>query len=118
MAADAENSLDRRTVEPAGRARVPAPAAPTAIGTVPIDVGCHHIGLDTVGICGRAVAGMVDRVEDLEALPGLVAAFPLGECQHDPDGRMRVLPAVVANTRRIGLDIARILAGLLEGRGE
>ena len=54
----------------------------------------------------------------MEELDRFVAAAEFGERHHDPERRVRVLPAVLPQTRRIALDVARILLGPIEGRRE
>ena len=46
---------------------------------------------------------MVDRVQHVEEFRGLIAAAQPGQGHHDPDGRVRVLAAVLADARRVPL---------------
>src|SRR5688572_2226471 len=45
---DAEDAFHRRAVHPAGRARVPGPAATPALVRRRLDVGSHDIGLGAI----------------------------------------------------------------------
>ncbi len=115
---DAENTLDRSPVEPAGRTRIPAPATTTRIGTLTINIRCHHIGFDPIGFRRCRIKGMINRVEQLEAVPGLLGAALSCKGKHHPSRRMGILSAVFTYTRRISLDVTRIMRRTREGRRE
>ncbi|MNL08785.1 hypothetical protein D3C87_1295200 [compost metagenome] len=61
---------------------------------------------------------MVDGVEQLEAVPRLLRTPLLGKGKHYPGRRVGILSAVFAHTRRISLDITRIMRCPREWRGE
>src|SRR5262245_9052125 len=63
-------------------------------------------------------ARAIDRVQDRKELVGLVAVPEGGEGDDGPDGGMGVLPAILANPRRVPLDVARIEIGAIERRRE
>ena len=96
-------------VHPPRRARVPAPSAAAAMGRMTVDIARHHVGLDPVARDVGRVPGVIHRIEHVEHLGRLVAASEPRQRHHDPDGRVRVLPAVLANARRVALDVARVL---------
>ena len=83
-----------------------------------VDVAGDHVGLDPVAIEPSSRARVVDGVQQREQLAGTIAVAERGERHDRPDGRVRVLTAVLADARRIALHVARIPRGADEGRGE
>src|SRR5262249_44156007 len=82
--ADADDRLDGPAVQPAGRARVPGPAAAAGMRRGAIDVGTDDVRLDLVlRDLGRR-ASVVDRVDQVPQLDGPVAAALQGRREHDP----------------------------------
>ena len=118
LLADAEDGLGRGAIEPTGRAGVPRPAAAPGDRAGRIDVGGDHIGFDAVAFGCRCIEGVVDRVQHAECTPGLVGQAELGKRDDEPGRRVRVLAAVLAHPRRIALDVAGVLLGLVERRRE
>ena len=114
----AEQAFDPRALQPACRARVPGPAPAPDMRRCRVYVGADDIGFDFVAIRVGAGSRVVDGVEQREKLGRLVALAERGERHHRPGRRVRVLAAVLANARRIALDVSRIVRRLVERRRE
>ena len=114
----AEQPLEADPVHPAGRARVPGPAAAPGMGRVRVDVAGDDVRLDLVALDVGGGARVVDRVEQVEELHRLVAAIELGQRHHQPRRGVRVLAAVLADPGRVALDVTGLLRRVVEGRGE
>ena len=65
-----------------------------------------------------ASARVIDGIEQRKQLARAIAVPEQRKCQRRPHRRVGVLPAILAQTRRVGLDIARIVCGAVEGRRE
>ncbi len=83
-----------------------------------VDVGADDIRLDLVGLDLRRGPGVVDRVEQLEQRGRAVAAAGRRHRLDDPDGGVRVLPAVLAHPRQVALDVAGVVRRAVERRRE
>src|SRR5262245_36297923 len=112
--AKAQQPLDTRAIHPAGRAGVPAPAAPSRVGRLGIDVARDDVRLDTVAVEPSARARVVDRVQDREQLPRAIAVAEGGECHDRPDGGVRVLATVLPDAGGVALDVTRIPRSAVE----
>ena len=117
-AAQAQQPVDAGAVHPAGRPRVPGPAATPLMRRGGIDIGGYDIGLDLVA--GRRLWGqrVVDGVEQRKQPARRIAIAQPGMGQHRPHRGMAVLTAILAQTGRIALDIAGVQRRAVEGRGE
>src|SRR5262245_13478910 len=62
--------------------------------------------------------GMVDGTENLPQVVRLAAAAKPGNRLHEPDRRVRVLTAILADSRNVALDVAGLKRALVEGRLE
>ncbi len=71
-----------------------------------VDVGCDDIGLDLVVIGGCPGRGVRYGIEHREDAEGHVAVATPGESPGEPYGSMGILAAVLADARRIALDVA------------
>jgi hypothetical protein len=60
----------------------------------------------------------LDRIEEREEIRGLGAVPEDGLRNHGPSGGVRVLAAVFPDTRRIPLDVTRIVRDVIERRRE
>src|SRR5437763_6694232 len=116
--AESEQPLDPGSVHPRCGPGIPGPYAAAHVGGLGIDVGGRHLGLHLVSMYPPPGARSVDRVQDREELVGLVAVTKRGEGHHGPDGGMRILAAILANARRITLDLAGVAIRVIERRGE
>src|SRR5262245_27659306 len=116
--AEAQKPLDARPIHPARRARVPGPAASPRVRVLGVHVAGDHVGLDPIAIEPGARARVVDGVQEREELARPVAVAQRGERHDRPDGRVGVLAAVLPDTWRVALDVARVPRGALEGRRE
>ena len=108
FAANAQDPFDPGAVHPAGRARVPGPAAPAHVGRDRIHVGGDDVGLDLVALGRRRCQGMVDGVQQREQSGGLGPVAQPGKREDGPHRRVAVLAAVLAQARRVALDVAGI----------
>ena len=117
--AQTQHALDAGAIHPARRARCTS-VQPAAAGVrrARVDVAGHHVRLDLVARDVARRAGVVDRVQHVEQLGGLVAAAEPRQRHDDPDGRVRVLAAVLADAGRIPLDVPGILRRAIERRVE
>ena len=111
---ETQDRFDAGSVEPAGRTRVPGPAAPPDMRRHRIDVGSHDIRLDLVAQHAGARGGVVDGIDEREHLGRLVALAERGKAHDRPGGGVGVLAAVFANAGRVALDVARFERGLVE----
>src|SRR5437870_1383162 len=116
--AEAQDPLDAGAMHPAGGARVPGPAATAHVRWFGVDIGRRHIGLHLVAVDAGARAGVVDGVQDREQLARLVAVAERREREHGPEGRVRVLAAVLAHAREVATHVARITRRVIERRRE
>src|SRR5438093_466193 len=116
--AESQDPLDAGAMHPAGGARVPGPAATAHVRWFGVDIGRRHIGLHLVAVDAGARAGVVDGVQDREQLARLVALAERREREHGPEGRVRVLAAVLAHAREVATHVARITRRVIEGRRE
>ena len=116
--AEAEDPLDARPVHPAGRSRVPGPAAAADVRRLRVDVAPRDVRLDLVAVQTRRGSRVVDRVQEREELARAIAVTERRERDDGPDRAVRVLPAVLADSRRVPLDVAGVERRLVEGRGE
>src|SRR4030095_13550210 len=96
---------------------IPRPSPPADVWGFGIDVGRRDVGLHLVAMHAGPRAGAVDGIQDREELVGLVAVAERGEGHHRPDGRVGVLAAVLADSRRVALDLAGGEGGVIEWRG-
>ena len=115
---ETEDALEAGAIHPAGRSGVPAPPAASGVRRPGVDVAGHHVRLRLVASDVRRRAAVVDRVQHVEELRRLVAAAQPGQRHHDPDGRVRVLAAVLPDAGRVALDVARLLRRPIERRIE
>ncbi len=83
-----------------------------------IDVRGDNEGLDLIALDLLGRARMVDGIDQREQLRGLVSRAELRKGEDRPHGGMAVLPAILAQARRIALDVAGIERRLVEGRRE
>ena len=113
-----EDALEARAVHPARGARVPRPAPAPGMGGVRVDVTRDDVGLRLVALDVGRGPGVVDGVQHVEELHRLVAAAQPGHGHDHPEGRVRVLAAVLPDSGRIALDVTRILGRLVERRRE
>ena len=111
-----EDPFHRDAIHPAGRPRVPGPAAAPAVRRVVVDVGGHGVGLRPVRLDVARAPRVVDRVEHVEELHRLVAAPEPGQGEDDPLRRVRVLPPVLADPRQVALDVPGVEGRPVEGR--
>src|SRR4051812_17192624 len=102
-------------MHPPCRACVPGPAAAPDVRRLAVNIGTNGIGLDLITMDRGAVAGVLNGIEKRQQLVDLVAFAQHGEGKHRPQRGMRVLSAILANARRVALDIAWITLGLVEG---
>src|SRR5690606_7747006 len=103
-----QDVLDRQPPGPAGRARLPAPAAAAGVRRAAGDVAGHRIGFDPVALRFGPRACVGDRTEPVEHALGHVAVAEHGEGDARPGGGVGVLAAVLADAGRIGLDVAGV----------
>src|SRR4029077_13010251 len=103
---------------PSCRTRVPGPAAASDLRRLAVDICSYHVGFNLVCVHPGTCRGMVDRIEHIEHLSRAVAVAERGPCDGTPDGCVRVLPAIFAQSRKITLDIAGIERGAVEWRSE
>src|SRR5665213_2685102 len=115
---ESENPLEASAVHPSGRAGVPGPSATSDIGGRGIEVTASDVGLDLVAVNCVGRARMIYGVQDREQLASLIAVAENGECNHRPDGAMRILTAVLPDAGRICFDISGVERRLVEGWGE
>ena len=94
-----EDRLENGLIEPARRAGVPRPASATHMGRVAVHVSGQDIRLNPVTLDPFRILSMEDRVEDLQELECEASLPEEGGRLHDPDGRMSVLAAVLADAR-------------------
>src|ERR1019366_7501609 len=71
-----------------------------------------------VAVHVRSGEGMVDRIEQGEQRGGVVAVTQYRECNDRPQGGMRVLAAIFADTWWVAFDVAGIVRCLIEWRRE
>src|SRR2546426_1944592 len=69
-----ENAFDAGAIHPAGRPGVPTPSAASGVWRPSVDVASHHVGFRFVASHVRRRAAMVDRVQHVEELRGLITA--------------------------------------------
>src|SRR6185503_5416073 len=113
-----QQRFDDQPVHPAGRAGIPGPAAATRVRRDGVDVRGDRVGLHFVDGYGARGAGVVDRIDHAKELPGAIELAHLGEGHRRPDGRVRVLPAILAHAGDVALDVAGIQRGGVEWRLE
>jgi hypothetical protein len=83
-----------------------------------VHVPGHHVRLGLIAENVRGRPPVVDGVQQVEELRGLVPASEPRQGHHDPNGRVRVLPAILPDARRVPLDVAGVLRGSIEWRIE
>ena len=83
-----------------------------------VDVRREHVRFDLVTFYGRRVPRMVDGVEHRHQRRGLFVPPGQREGLRRPYRAVGVLPAVLAHTGGVGLDVAGIDIGLVERRGQ
>ena len=83
-----------------------------------VHIGAHHVGFYFVAMDAGARAGVIDGIQQREQFDGAVAIAQQRKCQCGPHGGVRVLAAVFAQARRVGLDITRILRAVVKRRRE
>ena len=83
-----------------------------------IKIGTHDIRFDLVTVNCRLAVSVMDRVEQRKQFSSSVAIAQHGEGQRRPNSTMRILPAILANARRITFDIAGIARRMVKWRGE
>src|SRR5450756_2570045 len=114
-AREPEDPLQPHAICPAGRAGVPGPASAPAMRWMVVDVPRDgvRLGLVLLDRCGGA--RVIDGVEHVEELDRLVAAPKARQGEDEPLGRVRVLSAVLADSREVALDVARVEGRAVEG---
>ncbi|MNP38386.1 hypothetical protein D3C76_1318940 [compost metagenome] len=80
-----------------------------------IDIGGHHVRLDLIGV-DQPFSALANRIDQAQQLPGLGPVAQAREGHAGPHRSVAVLPAVLAHTRYIPLDIARLERAIVEGR--
>src|SRR3546814_2988685 len=83
-----------------------------------IHIGDRDVGLDLVARHALRRRCVVDRIDQREQPGGAVAVAHLREREDRPLRAVRVLATVLAPAGRIGLDVAGVVVGVLERRGE
>ena len=103
-----EHRFEAGAIQPARRTGVPGPATAPDVRRHRIDIGAGDIGLDLVAVALGARAGVADRVECGEQFgrPRRRRASRSAITVQVAD--VRVLAAVLADARRVALDVARI----------
>ena len=104
--AQAEHRLERDAQHPARGAGVPGPAAAPDVGRHRVDVGRHHVGLHLVDRDVFGCPRMVRRQDHLEQCERALAPAERRDRAHGPGRGVRVLPAVLADTGHVALDVA------------
>ena len=99
--------MPTRYIQPAEPVYQVQPPRPDVVG-VGGDVARDHVGLDLVALGVDPRARVVHRIQHVEELDRFVAAAQAGEGHHHPEGRVGVLPAVLAHPGRVGRDVAGI----------
>ena len=97
---------------------MPSPAAGAFVRRDGVDIGRHHIRLDLVALDRRPGAAVVDRIDERKKVRCLAAVAELGNGQDRLHGGLAVRPTILAQPRRIALEVARIGRRLVEGTGE
>lgn len=103
-----EDMLDSDPVEPAARARVPAPTPTSKMLWVCIDITASNVGFGFISIDCLWSLGMRNRVDEIEQLKGQISVSEIARGKHRPSRGMGILSAVFSQPWRITLDIARI----------
>ena len=83
---------------------------------VVVDVPRDGVRLGLVLLDRRDGARVVDGVEHVEELDRFVAVPEARKGEDDPLGRVRVLSAVLADSRKVALDVSRVEGRAVEGR--
>src|SRR5208282_5110763 len=117
MQTKSEYPLEARPIHPSSRAGVPTPATAPDVCGLGIYVAAGNVGLGLVAVNGGTRAGVIDRVQKRKHLTGLVSVTEHRESDHRPDGRVRVLAAVLPDAGRVSFDVARVVWWLIERWG-
>ena len=116
LKAEPQQRLQHQPVHPGSRARVPGPAAAAGMRRHRIDVCSRNVGLHHVhgGFLGSSP--VVHRVDDFKELPGAAVVAQPGKGHGRPDGRMRILAAILPHARGVAFDVAGIQRRGVKGR--
>src|SRR5208283_4350807 len=109
MAAKAENAFEANAVHPPRCSRVPSLATAADVIGVYQYVSRDHVGFSLVALNIRGQPRAVQRIEHMEKLCGLIPVPELRQCHNRPHRSMGVLAPVLANSRRVAFDVARVL---------
>ena len=110
-------SIATRYIQPAEPVYQVQPAA-AAVRRVVVDVSRDRVRLRHVAVDPGRGPRVVHGVEHVEEPHRLVPAAEPREGQDDPEGRVRVLAAVLADARDVALDVARVVGRPVERGSE
>ena len=116
--ADAQNPLDRQAPCPGRRSSIPAPSSLSDMLSARAYVTGDDIGFDPVESDFVRIVRPPYGADHLEYPVRPVGLPRLGESQAQPSGSVAVLPAILAQSGRIGANIAGIAWPLVEWRPE
>src|SRR5581483_11034801 len=90
-----DDTLDTEAPEPRRRSRVPRPSAAANVGSRASDIGGDNVGFHQIVRDGGAIAGVADRVEQVERASRTLPIAEIGERPSHPCRGVRVLAAVL-----------------------
>ena len=113
-----EDAFEARAVRSGRRSGIPAPLAQARVRRPGVHVAGNDVQLRFIALDVRGGSRVVDRIEHVKQFPDFVAAAQSSQRHDDPDGGMRVLASVLADTRRVPFDVPGILRRAVEWRIE
>ena len=113
---NAEQILKNQSVHPACRPRIPGPPSAAGVRRHRIDICCDDVGFHLVNSGTFGCVGVMDRVDQVEHIPGAMAVAHFSKRHRGPDRRVRILPPVFPNAWHVPLDVSGIEFRGIKGR--
>src|SRR5215813_15635770 len=116
LQSEPQDRFNCNSVEPTRRAGVPRPAAAACVWRRAVHISADHVRFNFVMLSLLSSGGMVDGIDKVPKLHGAVTVTLQCCCQRHPGSSVRILTAILTNTRHIPFDITGLKDPFVERR--